>query len=170
MTRTTGWATERTTRSISFRRGGNRKTRGANIGCASGNSLASGPTRERWLRPPPCALHEQVDTARRADPELDALLHAFPEQAVYLDLETCGFAGSMVFLIGLIHQQAGRLVLSQLLARNYAEEKPMLQTLWTIAAGKRVLATFNGKSFDWPMVHDRSTVHHLGHDARTGRG
>ena len=59
---------------------------------------------------------------------------------------------------------AGRL--SQLLARNYAEEKPLLQTLWNIAADKRVLVTFNGKSFDWPMVHDRSTLHHLGQDPR----
>ena len=55
-------------------------------------------------------------------------------------------------------------LLSQLLARNYAEEKAMLQTLWSIVAEKRVLATFNGKSFDWPMVHDRSTLHHLGCD------
>ncbi len=56
--------------------------------------------------------------------------------------------------------------MSQLLARNYAEEKSLLQTLWSIAADKRVLVTFNGKSFDWPMVHDRSTLHHLGQDPR----
>ena len=31
-----------------------------------------------------------------------------------------------------------------------------------------MLATFNGKSFDWPMVHDRSTLHHLGCDMRCG--
>jgi hypothetical protein len=81
-----------------------------------------------------------------------------------VDLETCGFAGSMVFLVGLIHRQDGQFLLTQLMARNYAEEKSMLQALWTIAARNRVLATFNGKSFDWPMVHDRSTVHHLGYD------
>ena len=98
--------------------------------------------------------------------ELRALTRALPERVIYLDLETCGFAGSMVFLIGLVYYQNGRFVLSQLLARNYAEEKAMLQSLWHKTAGRRVLATFNGKSFDWPMVHDRSTLHHLGRDMR----
>jgi uncharacterized protein YprB with RNaseH-like and TPR domain len=83
-----------------------------------------------------------------------------------LDLETCGFAGSMVFLVGAVWQVGQALVVDQLLARDYAEEKAILQTLWQIASRNRVLVTFNGKSFDWPMVHDRSTRHHLGHDRR----
>ena len=28
-----------------------------------------------------------------------------PDHVVYLDLETCGFSGSMIFLIGLIHRR-----------------------------------------------------------------
>ncbi len=113
----------------------------------------------------------RLDQARAAtitrSRELRALWDGLPDRVVYLDLETCGFAGSMVFLVGLIHRREGTFFVSQLLARNYAEEKPMLQTLWNIVAGKQVLATFNGKSFDWPMVHDRSTLHHLGYDTRT---
>ena len=99
--------------------------------------------------------------------ELRALRVNLPDHVVYLDLETCGFAGSMVFLVGLIHRRDGQFQLAQLMARNYAEEKAMLQTLWSIAAENGVLVTFNGKSFDWPMVHDRSTIHHLGCDLRT---
>ncbi|MEX2111714.1 MAG: ribonuclease H-like domain-containing protein [Pirellulales bacterium] len=98
-------------------------------------------------------------------PELAALAGAFPRDTLFLDLETCGFAGSMVFLAGVVwHDET--LMVDQLFARNYAEERALLETLWQIAGRNRVLVTFNGKSFDWPMVHDRSTRHHLGRDAR----
>jgi uncharacterized protein YprB with RNaseH-like and TPR domain len=80
-----------------------------------------------------------------------------------LDLETCGFAGSMVFLIGLVHWHEQQLVLTQLWARNYAEEKAILQSLWSLIYDRELLVTFNGKSFDWPQVHDRSTLHGLGY-------
>jgi uncharacterized protein YprB with RNaseH-like and TPR domain len=109
-----------------------------------------------------------IDSVRMHD-ELRWLGRHFPQAVIYLDLETCGFAGSMIFLIGLVHYRHDRWLLSQLLARNYAEEKALLQTFWRMTAGKRLLVTFNGKSFDWPMVHDRSTLHHLGRDPRTAR-
>ena len=96
-----------------------------------------------------------------AHPELLALAAHYPRGALYLDLETCGFAGSMIFLVGLVWWDEGQLWLDQLLARNYAEERAMLATLWQIAAPLEVLVTFNGKSFDWPMVKDRSTLHRL---------
>ncbi|MGE3809804.1 MAG: ribonuclease H-like domain-containing protein, partial [Gemmataceae bacterium] len=94
-------------------------------------------------------------------PEVAALARWFPRQTLFLDLETCGFAGSMVFLVGLVWHDGGTLVIDQLFARNYAEERPVLETLWSIAERCRVLVTFNGKSFDWPLVCDRSTRHHL---------
>ncbi len=112
----------------------------------------------------------QLDQSRSASTirsrELRALCDSLPAGVVYLDLETCGFSGSMIFLVGLIYCREGQFLLSQLLARNYAEEKAVLQSLWSLVADKEVLVTFNGKSFDWPMVHDRSTLHHLGYDAR----
>ncbi len=123
------------------------------------------PDGNPWLK--------KIDSARKAvakrdlHEELKQHAHHFPDRVLFLDLETCGFAGSMVFLIGLLHQHDGQIVLSQLLARDYSEEKPVLQTLWDAAAKCRVLVTFNGKSFDWPMVHDRSTLHHLGCDRRS---
>ena len=124
------------------------------------------PHGDHWLSHQFVRLDQSRCAAVTRSRELRALWDGLPDHVVYLDLETCGFAGSMIFLIGLIHRRDDALLLSQLLARNYAEEKAMLQTLWTILAGKRVLATFNGKSFDWPMVHDRSTLHHLGYDTR----
>lgn len=101
-------------------------------------------------------------TRQRRYPELAAFLQSFPSGALFLDLETCGFAGSPIFLIGLLRQVSGIWQVDLLLARSYAEERAILATLWQVAAEHQVLVTFNGKSFDWPMVHDRSTLHHLG--------
>lgn len=83
----------------------------------------------------------------------------FPREVVLLDLETCGLAGSMVFLTGLLHRGPAGLTLTQLFARDYSEEPATLLRLWEILAGKKVLVTFNGKSFDWPMIRDRTTYH-----------
>ena len=98
--------------------------------------------------------------------ELAAFVDHFPAGVMFLDLETCGFSGSMVFLAGLLCEVDGELTLRQLFARDYAEEAAMFCGLWQTAAGNPVLATFNGKTFDWPVVHDRSTLHHQGRDMR----
>lgn len=119
--------------------------------------------RGEWQRVAP--LLPALGCDEEVHPEQRDFAGAFPQRTMYLDLETCGFAGSTVFLVGLVHHTPRGLVLTQLLARNYAEEKAMLESLWQIAAGHDVLVTFNGKSFDWPVVHDRSTLHHLGRAA-----
>lgn len=127
------------------------------------------PHGEEWLSRELVRLDALAGKRVRRARELQSFLDHLPSKVVLLDLETCGFAGSPIFLAGLIHEQRGQWTLSQILARNYAEEKPLLQTLWNIVAHKHVLVTFNGKSFDWPMVHDRSTVYHLGQDCRDVR-
>ncbi len=90
-----------------------------------------------------------------------AFRQSFPHTTVLLDLETCGFAGSMIFLVGLLHETGRDFVLTQLFARDYSEEPAVLASLAKILTGKRVLATFNGKSFDWPMICDRATIHRI---------
>ena len=90
-----------------------------------------------------------------------ALVAALPDRAIALDLETCGLAGSALFLIGLLRQIDGVPTIQLLLARNYAEEAAVLASLWQIVAEHDVLLTFNGKSFDWPMVIERSIRHRL---------
>ncbi len=94
-------------------------------------------------------------------PELAAVAEHFPAATMFLDLETCGFAGAPVFLAGVVWRDGELLVVDQLFARDYTQERALLETLGTIAAAQRVLATFNGKSFDWPMVCDRSIRHRL---------
>jgi len=97
-------------------------------------------------------------------PELVALAAELPHATLLLDLETCGFAGSAIFLIGLVRHVRHRLHVELLLARHYAEEPAILITLRDAMATCRSLVTFNGKSFDWPMVRDRRIVHRLAPD------
>jgi hypothetical protein len=79
-----------------------------------------------------------------------------PHEVVFLDLETCGLSGSAMFLAGVLRPVEGRLSVELLLARDYAEESAVLTSLWQRLAGAAAIVTFNGKSFDWPMVVDRS--------------
>jgi uncharacterized protein YprB with RNaseH-like and TPR domain len=91
--------------------------------------------------------------------KLRTLGQAFPQRAVLLDLETCGLAGSALFLVGLLRTIDGRLAVELLLARNYAEESAVLASLWDRLRDESLVVTFNGKCFDWPMVVDRSRRH-----------
>ena len=99
---------------------------------------------------------EELAPAKR---ELRELVGAFPRELLLMDLETCGLSGSPLFLVGLLRHIEGRLAVELLLARTYAEEHAVLASFWQRAAAHRVLVTFNGKSFDWPMVVDRSARH-----------
>ena len=93
---------------------------------------------------------------RNRQVELATLLESFPEQVVLMDLETCGLAGAALFLIGLLRSERQQLFVELLLARNYAEEPCVLESFWKTISANDVLVTFNGKSFDWPTVCDRS--------------
>jgi hypothetical protein len=95
--------------------------------------------------------------AQRED--LQLLARFFPQDTVFLDIETCGLAGSMVFLVGLICGTSAGPVIRLHLARDYSEEPAILYQLWQELRLARLLVTFNGKSFDWPMVRDRSVLH-----------
>jgi hypothetical protein len=110
---------------------------------------------------------EAIEPSVVLQPEFAALVAALPDRVLMLDLETCGFAGSAMFLVGLLRQIDGAPTVELLLARNYAEEQAILETLWQTVALHDVLVTFNGKSFDWPMVVDRSTRYRLA-GARAG--
>jgi uncharacterized protein YprB with RNaseH-like and TPR domain len=121
---------------------------------------------DRFLRSPQRQysgeLQETQDAGRAAQQiELAALREGLPDDALLLDLETCGFAGSAIFLVGLLRRIGDGLCVELLLARNYAEERAILESFWSRVGRYRVLVTFNGKSFDWPMIRDRTIRHHL---------
>jgi uncharacterized protein YprB with RNaseH-like and TPR domain len=84
-----------------------------------------------------------------------------PEKWLFLDTETTGLAGgtgTYAFLIGLAWWDAGGLQVEQFLMRDFAEEHSLLQELSQRVAERPVLVTFNGKSFDWPLLENRFTM------------
>src|SRR5438132_12886943 len=84
-----------------------------------------------------------------------------PEKWVFLDTETTGLAGgtgTYAFLIGLAWWDAGGLQVEQFFMRDFAEEHSLLQELSQRVAERPVLVTFNGKSFDWPLLENRFTM------------
>jgi uncharacterized protein YprB with RNaseH-like and TPR domain len=98
------------------------------------------------------------------DSALRRLLSTFPVEALdpsqwlFLDTETTGLAGgtgTYAFLVGLAWWDAGGLEVEQLFLRDYSEEHAVLETLAARIAERRVLVTFNGRAFDWPLLETR---------------
>jgi uncharacterized protein YprB with RNaseH-like and TPR domain len=82
-------------------------------------------------------------------------------QWLFLDTETTGLTGgtgTYAFLIGLAWWDAGGIQVEQLLMRDFAEEHAILHELAARIAERQVLLTFNGKSFDWPLLENRFTM------------
>ncbi|MGH7437057.1 MAG: ribonuclease H-like domain-containing protein [Polyangiaceae bacterium] len=116
----------------------------------------------------------QIYPARSADTEVLSLLaldprvaRCNPARALYLDTETTGLSGgtgTIAFLVGLAWwertPESGRpqpqaLVLEQILVRNLGEEAPMLERVRERIEDAELLVTFNGKSFDLPLLRTR---------------
>src|SRR5258706_3463497 len=84
-----------------------------------------------------------------------------PEKWLFLDTETTGLAGgtgTYAFLVGLAWWDAGGLQVEQLFLRDFSEEHSLLHELAARLAERPVLVTFNGKSFDWPLLENRFTM------------
>jgi uncharacterized protein YprB with RNaseH-like and TPR domain len=81
-----------------------------------------------------------------------------PEQWLFLDTETTGIVGgtgTYPFLVGIAWWDAGGLEVEQFFMREHSEELSVLVALAERMAERRVLVTFNGKSFDWPLLETR---------------
>ena len=81
-----------------------------------------------------------------------------PEQWLFLDTETTGLAGgtgTYAFLVGIAWWNAGGLQVEQFFMRDLDEEHSLLLELSERMAQRPVLVTFNGKSFDWPLLETR---------------
>jgi uncharacterized protein YprB with RNaseH-like and TPR domain len=88
--------------------------------------------------------------------------------ALFLDLETGGFASSPVFLAGTMHWNGSDFVIRQYFARHYGEEAALLAAFAEQARGFRYLVTFNGKSYDVPFLAGRAVVHRVALDLPPG--
>lgn len=93
----------------------------------------------------------------------DATLPA-PSEVVYLDTETTGLAGgtgTCAFLIGLGFVEGSEFVVRQFFLRDHPEEKAMLAALSEALAPYKAIATFNGKTFDLPLLETRYALARL---------
>jgi uncharacterized protein YprB with RNaseH-like and TPR domain len=92
------------------------------------------------------------------DEDVRALL-LDPARALFIDTETTGLAGSMVFLLGAMRIDGDRVVVRQIFARDYREERALLTQWAALLSGAEMLVSFNGKSFDVPVLRDRLGYH-----------
>ena len=130
----------------------------------------SGPLYSRVLR---YEAHHRVGRfpvgpAQRADMTLLSLLAldpsiaaCAPARALYIDTETTGLSGgtgTLVFLLGLgyFHETDGCFRVEQLLLRAPPVRKRRFSTgSWSLAETSSLWVTFNGKSFDLPLLRTR---------------
>ncbi|WP_054024649.1 ribonuclease H-like domain-containing protein [Bacillus sp. FJAT-28004] len=87
------------------------------------------------------------------------------EQIMFLDLETTGLgvgAGNVPFMVGIGYMSKEHFVIEQALIRHPAEERAMLHFLMEKLNHYTFLSTYNGKTFDWPLVQSRFIMNGLG--------
>lgn len=112
----------------------------------------------------PTYRHGQVGL--RPDAPLDIIAAWAKERAVaeealetlaFLDIETTGMGGSgtYAFLIGVGRFEGEQFRLAQFFMRDPAEEPAQLAALTDFLAPCQTLVTFNGKSFDAPVLNTR---------------
>jgi uncharacterized protein YprB with RNaseH-like and TPR domain len=80
------------------------------------------------------------------------------EAVAYIDAETTGLArgaGTYAFLVGVGRYREGTLEVAQFFMRDPAEEAAMLAALRGYLAASGALVTFNGKTFDLPLLRTR---------------
>lgn len=78
-------------------------------------------------------------------------------EVIFLDIETTGLsgAGTVAFLTGLGKWTDDGFEIAQFFLEDRNSEPDMLKAIGTQIAGAQVLVTFNGKSFDLPVLQTR---------------
>ena len=100
----------------------------------------------------------QAIDARLSLPSLDI------RRVLFLDTETTGLSGgvgTVSFLVGLGWIEKDAFVLRQLVMRDYAEEPFLLHALLELFPRFDLLVTYNGKTFDVPLLRSRLVLHRL---------
>lgn len=109
-----------------------------------------------------------IEELHRAVPGLSAFhptRSMSAEKLLFLDLETTGLgvgAGNVPFMVGIGYMLNEQFVVEQTLIRHPAEERAMLAYLAEKLQQFHFLATYNGKTFDWPLVQNRFIMNGFG--------
>ena len=95
------------------------------------------------------------------DPRLEAIDFS---RALFIDTETTGLshgAGTIPFLIGMAWYDGTAVQVEQLVLRKPGEERPMLGVLAERIASASCIVSYNGKSFDWPLLRTRYILNRM---------
>jgi uncharacterized protein len=87
-----------------------------------------------------------------------------PEQLLFFDTETTGLGigtGNVPFMIGVAYCEAQQLVVEQLFIRNPGEEAAMLHYFHQMLQRFTHIVTYNGRSFDWPLIKNRFVLNRM---------
>lgn len=80
------------------------------------------------------------------------------ERPVFLDTETTGLSGgtgTVAFLVGIAWPDGEGVAIAQYFLSELDQEKALLWAVGRCLAAHRVLVTYNGRSFDWPLLQTR---------------
>ena len=81
-----------------------------------------------------------------------------PRGALFLDTETNGLrggAGTVAFLVGLGRIEGDKFTVFQYMMTGYGAEALLLEKVRSMASGASSIVTFNGRSFDVPLLQNR---------------
>lgn len=87
-----------------------------------------------------------------------------PTRILYLDTETTGLAGgagTIAFEVGLGYLTEQGFVIHQFVMRDYPEEKFLLRRIADMLPDFNVICSFNGKTFDLPLLTDRFRMNRM---------
>lgn len=87
------------------------------------------------------------------------------DNVLFLDLETTGLGagtGNVPFMLGIAYYENDHYVVRQSIIRHPAEERAMLADLKARLPQFQYLVTYNGRTFDWPLIQSRFIMNGFG--------
>ena len=109
-----------------------------------------------------CELPDD-ETLRLLDPGL-RVPDGCGSRTLFVDLETTGLsggAGTVAFLVGCGWFDMGAFQVRQFLLTSYASERALLSAVADCFHATSLLVTYNGKTFDVPIIETRFVLHRL---------
>jgi uncharacterized protein YprB with RNaseH-like and TPR domain len=86
------------------------------------------------------------------------------DELLFVDIEATGFIGNIIFLLGVLSIEPEGAILKQVFARDYTEEKALLDLWLRMVTNHPTLVSFNGKTYDLPFIRDRIAFHRMNWD------